>query len=136
MDPRTAAVNRDGAAGGRSATILVVEDEAPIRQIMVRALSARGHDVIAVSSGDEALAEVARHPEVALLITDMVMRGMNGLQLALRLRETHPALPVLYVSGFSPQQTGLAQAEPDAPFLQKPFALDELIARVDALLAR
>lgn len=123
------------AAAPRS-MIMVVEDEQPIRELMERALRAQGHSVIAVGSGDEALAAAELHPVIHLLITDFVMRGMNGRTLAHRLQQSRPDLRVLYVSGYSPRQTGLDQAAPDAPFLEKPFALEELVDQAHRLLAR
>jgi DNA-binding response OmpR family regulator len=115
--------------------ILVVEDEQAIRDLMERALRAQGHSVICVASGAEALAAAELHPVIHLLITDIVMRGLNGRDLAVRLQRSRPDLRVLYVSGYTQEQTGL-DALPDAPFLEKPFALDELVARVHTLLAR
>jgi two-component system cell cycle sensor histidine kinase/response regulator CckA len=117
------------------AVILVVEDERPIRQIMERALARHGYRVIAAASADEALYEARRCPEIHLLITDIVMRGMNGHELATVMRRSRPELQVLYVSGFSQKQTGLADTAPDTAYLQKPFGLDELVQRVGRLLA-
>jgi len=116
--------------------IMVVEDEQPIRELMQRALRAQGHSVIVVASGDEALAAAELHPVIHLLITDVVMRGMNGRELALRLQRSRPDLRVLYVSGYTQQQTGLDQAGPDVTFLEKPFALHDLLAEVNRLLQR
>jgi DNA-binding NtrC family response regulator len=116
--------------------ILVVEDEQPIRELMERALRAYGHSVIGVGSGDEALAAAEFHPVIHLLITDIVMRGMNGRKLAEQLQRSRPELRVLYVSGFSLKQTGLDQVAPDAPFLEKPFALEDLVEQAHRLLVR
>jgi len=116
--------------------IMVVEDEQPVRELMERALRAYGHSVIVVGSGEEALAEAERHPVIHLLITDMVMRGMRGQELAEILQESRPDLRVLYVSGYTQKQMGLDQMAPDVPFLAKPFALEELVAQAHQLLAR
>lgn len=116
--------------------VMVVEDEQPIRELMERALRAHGHSVIAVGSGDEALAAAGLHPVIHLLITDIVMRGMNGRELADRLRHSRPELRVLYVSGYTQKQTGLNLAGPDVAFLEKPFALEELAAEANRLLQR
>jgi CheY-like chemotaxis protein len=75
--------------------IMVVEDEQPIRDLMERVLRAHGHSVIGVASGDEALAAAEFHPVIHLLITDVVMRGMNGRELAERLQRSRPELRVL-----------------------------------------
>lgn len=116
-------------------TVLVVEDDAPVRGIMEKALREQGYRVVAVSSGAEALEVAENQPDLHLLITDIVMRGVGGREVAEKLREARPGLPVLYVSGFTHKQTGLAEAEPDTPFLEKPFAPIELIERVRSILS-
>jgi CheY-like chemotaxis protein len=125
----------EGVSAVPRSMIMVVEDEQPIRELMERTLRAYGHSVICVGSGDEALAAAELHPVIHLLITDIVMRGMNGRELANRLHHSRPDLRVLYVSGYTQKQVGLDQA-PDTPFLEKPFALEDLVALVNRLLAR
>ncbi|NJD09815.1 MAG: response regulator [Gemmatimonadetes bacterium] len=127
-------MNDEAVAVPRS-MIMVVEDEQPVRELMERALRAGGHSVIALASGDEALVAAEQHPVIHLLITDIVMRGINGRELAARLQQSRPDLRVLYVSGYTQRQTGL-DADPAAPFLEKPFALEDLVARANRLLAR
>ena len=124
-----------GAAPERAAVILVVEDERPVRQIMERALTRNGYRVVAAESADEALSVAAHHVTIDLLITDIVMRGMNGRELATVMRRDRPELQVLYVSGFTQKQTGLDDPALAGSFLQKPFGLDELVQQVARMLA-
>jgi CheY-like chemotaxis protein len=119
-----------------SETILVVEDEPMVRAITVRSLRGRGYRVVVASNGAEALAvgaeELAR---VELLVTDMVMPGIDGRSVAEALRQRRPGLRVLFVSGYSPEavsERGLL--EPGFQLLEKPFTPADLLARVRAVL--
>ena len=113
--------------------VLLVEDEAPLRKLVGRLLAKDGHEVIAAADGNEALAIASErdHP-VDLLLTDVVMPGMSGIELAKRLREKWPDLAVLYVSGY-PRDVVEVQGDIEGELLEKPFtadALREVIARV------
>ena len=99
-----------------SATILVVEDEPPLREVVRRILTEAGHEVLVASGGEEALEVVRDHPErIDLLLSDMVMPGMLGHQLAERLQELRPDIGVLYMSGFSESVVGTVAAQPSRP---------------------
>jgi PAS domain S-box-containing protein len=111
-----------------SETILLVEDNGDLRTLMAEFLTGMGYRVVESESGKAALAMVAKqNVAVQVLITDIMMPGMNGRELANQLMETFPHLRVLYISGFthdgSVQTRILGEAE---AFLQKPFALMEL----------
>ncbi len=74
-------------------------------------------------------------PRPAVLVTDVIMPGLPGTTLATTLREDEPDLPVLFVSGYASDRVGQdVLADPNTAFVQKPFDLHELIARLDALL--
>ena len=125
-----------GAAAGGSETILVVEDDPQVREVTVRSLRAGGYAVLAAAAGPAALEmdpeELAR---ARLLITDVVMPGLSGRALADKMRFRHPALRVLYVSGYTNDvlvQRGVLDS--GIEFLQKPFTAAGLLARVRALL--
>jgi two-component system, cell cycle sensor histidine kinase and response regulator CckA len=107
-----------------------------VRALAARILRDAGHDVLEAGSGEEALALAANAPALQLLLTDVLMRGMNGGELARRLRETRPALPILFMSGYSPKQVDLDPDGLSAGFIEKPFAPAELVARVNALIGR
>jgi PAS domain S-box-containing protein len=124
----------DGAGG--SETILLVEDEPLVREITARALRKAGYRVLAASGSVEALAATDVNAErIDLLVSDVVMPGMNGPELAGRLVARHPTLSVLFVSGYAPDamdRDGVLR--PGVEFLQKPFRMSALLARVRGLL--
>jgi signal transduction histidine kinase/ActR/RegA family two-component response regulator len=127
-----------GAAHG-SETILLVEDEGPVRELTRRCLEQRGYAVLHAASAEEAIDLLSGHGgPLDLLLTDVVMPGASGPDLARRLTGERPDLQVLFVSGYpddSPGSAGLL--EPGAPFLQKPFTADTLARKVrDVLDAR
>ena len=119
-------------------TILVVEDDPMVRDVTVRALRHEGYRVLVASSGGEALALRDEALSGAqLLVTDMVMPGISGRQVAEELCRRHPGLRVLFVSGYSPDvvaERGLLA--PGCELLEKPFSPDVLAARVRAILDR
>lgn len=136
-EPRPALVMpRREPLRGRGETILVVEDEAMILEVAVEVLQALGYNVLSTTSPEEALAIMAEHAgAIDLLFTDVIMPGMNGRDLALRVRERNPAIHVLYTSGYTANvilTRGLVDRG-DA-FVQKPFSTSELASRVRALL--
>ncbi len=113
-------------------TILVVEDEKALRRVARRILGAAGYTVLTAAGGPEAIAICAQHgDDIHLLLTDMVMPSMSGMELAQELLQTRPALRVLYTSGYS--DAGLVQQgvlEPGVHFLPKPFTAADLVKRV------
>jgi PAS domain S-box-containing protein len=115
------------AADGRS--VLVVEDEPTVRTMAVRTLQDAGYRVHQANHGREAL-DLIEGPsgKVDLVVTDLGMPEMDGHELARRLKTIRPGLPVLYMSGYGDAGTV-------TPFLQKPFAPDDLVDRVAAVLA-
>ncbi|MFL5299982.1 MAG: ATP-binding protein, partial [Anaeromyxobacteraceae bacterium] len=116
--------------------LLVVEDDPHVREVTVRSLRGGGYDVLVAQSGEEALAlDAAKACDVRLLVTDVVMPGVDGRALAEDLLRRHPALRVLYVSGYP--QDALADGgvlAPGVELLPKPFTPAALLARVRAVL--
>ncbi|MBI3564811.1 MAG: PAS domain S-box protein [Elusimicrobia bacterium] len=141
--PRDAQETAEGATPAAapvprgSETVLLAEDEAPLRRLCARTLSNLGYRVLEAGSGDAAL-EVwkGRDGKVPLLVTDMVMPGaVGGDELARRLRAQEPDLRVLYISGYhAPPEGGALNLEKGSAFLQKPFKPEELARQVRALL--
>ena len=119
---------------GRS--VLVVDDVGVVRQAVFRFLSEAGARVFEAASMGEALEVLATaRPAVQLVITDVVMPGMNGVDLARVIREEWPATTVLFMSAFPAEvlvREGLEN--PDVLFLAKPFTRDELIIKVTQAL--
>lgn len=126
----------EGGGEPRPATILVVEDEAGVRDIAVSILTGAGHTVIEAGSGPEGLKAIAEHPEIELVFSDVIMPGgMTGPDMAEKIRELRPGIPVLFASGYAEQ--ALADREErirNAKFIAKPYDADELSDRIAALL--
>ena len=126
-----APAERRGAAPLR-ATVLLAEDEDGLRALNGRVLEARGYRVLAAPNAAEAVALAERQPEPPdLLVTDVVMPGVSGRELARRLRDRYPGIRILYVSGYAED----APVESDASFLQKPFTPEVLGERVAEILS-
>jgi CheY-like chemotaxis protein len=128
-------VAEEGRSTQPARSILIVDDEPAVRALAARILRDAGHDVIEAASGDEALAAIADHPELDLLLTDILMRGMSGSELAERLCTERPGLRVLFMSGYPPKQVGIDPTRSGHGFIEKPFAPAELNALVSRTLA-
>jgi PAS domain S-box-containing protein len=122
-------------AGRRSGRILLVEDEPGLRDIAQRVLARAGFDVTAAAGPDEAiLAAETMTERLDLLLTDVVMPGMRGPELAIRLRSSRPGLRVLLVSGYA-EEIVEGGRDDSLPFLAKPFSAESLLTAVDAALS-
>ncbi len=124
------------AAAGGSETILLVEDEDSVRQLIRETLESRGYQVLQAANGNTALAMAARRSEkIHLIITDVVMPGLSGHELVQQLLAARPATKVLYLSGHAEETvaTPLSSHSPQA-FLQKPFTLQNLSRKVREVL--
>jgi PAS domain S-box-containing protein len=119
----------DAVSPGGSGSILVVEDDEAIRALVRGVLEASGYDVRVAAAAEEALAG----PDADLLVTDILMPGMNGRELAARILERAPETRVIFISGYTGDQVELVE---NARFLAKPFTPSELLKQVQALLHR
>ena len=130
----------EGAKGVRDltgrGTILLVEDEGPVRVFAARALSAKGYTVFEAESGEAALELLdSRMPNVDLLITDVVMPAMDGPTLLRHAREARPGMKAILISGYAEDVfRGSLESAEDVRFLPKPFSLKELAGAVKAVL--
>jgi PAS domain S-box-containing protein len=121
--------------GSATRSVLVVEDEAPVRQLVTNALRRAGYRVLIAEDANSAMTLLREQGPVDLLLTDVIMPGRNGRELAREAQAHQPGLPVLFMSGYADRTFG-----PDGPggmgeaFLQKPFALDVMTARVRQIL--
>jgi two-component system, cell cycle sensor histidine kinase and response regulator CckA len=113
-------------------TILLVEDEAGIRALVRKILRRERYDVLEAGSAEEALSIAGTHPgQIRLLLTDVMLPGMGGRDLAEALRRSFADLKVLYVSGYTEDESVRAGAfPPGSRFLQKPFTLSVLVGKV------
>jgi CheY-like chemotaxis protein len=126
---------QDEAPAG--AIILLVEDEPAVRAIAARSLERAGFRVLQASSGTGALYLMEQHGQPDLMLTDLMMPGIGGAELARRLRERWPELPVLFMSGYSVEDLVLQGAiGTELTILQKPFTPDGLVGSVSAALSR
>jgi PAS domain S-box-containing protein len=124
------------ATAQRGGIVLLVDDDPDVREIAAAMLSDAGHEVIEAGSGGAALEQLARaEGRIELLIADIAMPGMSGLELARAARLSRPELPILFVTGFA---AGLEQQEDEIPgeILRKPFRAAELAAHVARMLGR
>ena len=119
-----------------SETILVVEDEAMVRNLTLEVLKESGYTVIAAERPDDALKICEQNQgTIDLLLTDVVMPGMSGLELAERLKPDRPKMKVLYVSGYTADAVARrGMSDPTTAFLQKPFAPGALVRKVREVL--
>jgi PAS domain S-box-containing protein len=121
---------------GAGESVLIVEDEPTVRYMAARALTERGYRVLEAGNGPEALRQVSlANGHLDLIITDVIIPGLDGNELARRAAKVKPGLPILFMSGYTDEdivRRGLLDS--GQPFLQKPFAPDALIRRVAELL--
>jgi len=117
-------------------TVLLTEDEQDVRDIAREFLESGGYRVIEAKDGAEAIRLAAQHRgKIQLLVTDMVMPGMTGQELAVRLQGEHPGLCVVFMSGYSEHAaTEMANADPSVRLLTKPFSRGALLRTVGEIL--
>ncbi len=117
-------------------TILVVEDERPVRELVVRVLARAGYATFAAGSADEVdVLMAAEHPAIDLLLTDVVLPGgRGGPDVAASIRARHDRLPVVFMPGYTQDASVFAGGNENAEFLEKPFETEGLLAVVRALL--
>jgi CheY-like chemotaxis protein len=114
------------------ATIMVVEDEPEIRELVATSLAVEGFQVLCAEDGLDALCQLDTHPEVDLLFTDIVMPGdLHGFDLARQARLIRPGIKLLYTSGFA-LSAALRLTGPieDARLVRKPYRLNQLIREI------
>jgi PAS domain S-box-containing protein len=117
-------------------TVLVVDDEAPVRDVAVRALETSGYEAIAVNDGAEAIEAVIRHPEIDVVLLDLAMPKMTGDRAAPEIRRARPEIRILLSSGYAEQEARerFRNVRLDG-FLQKPYTARALIRALRASLA-
>jgi|TARA_R110002126_G_C10490909_1_gene504523 two-component system cell cycle response regulator CpdR len=121
------------------ANIVLAEDDAAMRGFLEAALTKVGHKVTCCVDGEHAFNHLQTSPSVDLLLTDIVMPGMDGVELSQRALKLHPALKVLFITGFTAIALGdkkriNAVSKPDQ-VISKPFHLKDLVDQVEKILA-
>jgi two-component system cell cycle response regulator CpdR len=115
--------------------ILVAEDDDSMRQYLSRALERSGYEVVAVDCGTAALPYIAGE-QFDLLLTDIVMPEMDGIELAQHVAAVAPATRVMFITGFAAVTLRAGKVAPDAKVLSKPFHLRDLVMEVDRIFGR
>jgi len=118
-----------------SGTVLLVEDEPMVRAVAERALTRHGYTVITADNGEEALELLARGDPIDLLLSDVVMPGMDGPAMVEQARKERPDLKVLFMSGYAEEQLRDSINVDNAHFLPKPFSVQELAEAAKRALA-
>lgn len=116
------------------ARILVAEDEVAVREFIRRVLESRGHDVTVVGDGADAVVKLARMP-FDLLLADVVMPNMDGVELSLKVARDYPDLPVLLMSGHAIERRRSNDLGSLSTILQKPFSMVDLSNAVERALS-
>ena len=130
--PVVAAKSEPAAAKGGH--VLVVEDQPELAQLIRRLLEPAGYTVTVCTDAEAAMAEFASIANPSLLITDVVMPGMTGPELAAAMRELHPTLPVVFMSGYTAAALGpQVQLDGNSGLVEKPFNRGTLLAAVEQL---
>jgi two-component system cell cycle sensor histidine kinase/response regulator CckA len=109
-----------------SGTVLLVEDEPMVRTVAERALTRHGYSVITADNGEDALEIIAKNEPIALLISDVVMPGMDGPTMVREARRSRPELKILFMSGYAEEQLRKSIDIENVNFLPKPFSVTEL----------
>ena len=116
------------------ANILLAEDDHSMREFLTRALRRAGHEVESVSDGLEAMTCIAGTP-FDLLLADVVMPGLDGIELARRAAKEQPGIKVMFITGFAAVALKARdESQRGARVLSKPFHLKDLVAEVDMML--
>ena len=121
---------------GTMIRILLAEDDDVMRTYLVRALERSGYGVVAVDRGTEALKQVEDGTTFDLLLTDIVMPEMDGIELAQKVAVLVPDMRVMFITGFSAVSLRAGQSLPQAKVLSKPFHLRDLVMEIDRMFER
>ena len=126
-------VSSDWSAGGK---ILLVEDEDMVRAVAERALSRAGYQVTACPGGEEGLAAIAGGTEFDLVVSDVVMPGMDGPAMVRAIRQQRPDMPILFMSGYAEEQLRKEIDIPDMHFIAKPFSVSAIGDKVAGVMSQ
>jgi two-component system cell cycle response regulator CpdR len=116
------------------ARILLAEDDDSLRGFLGRALERAGHEVTICENGDEAIASLDDGPW-DLLLTDIVMPGADGIEVAREAAQRQPEVRIMFITGFAAVALSAAQSAPQAKVLSKPVHLRDLVAEVERMIA-
>lgn len=114
--------------------VLLAEDEEAMRTYLARALTNAGYSVVAVDRGTEAIPHLEAE-QFDLLLSDIVMPEMDGIELAQRCNEVSPGTKVMFITGFAAVSLKASREQPRAKVLSKPFHLKDLVLEVDRMFS-
>jgi len=115
--------------------VLLVDDELAVRKLVARILARRGYTVLEAENGEDALRVAGEHgAPIDLVLTDLVMPGMGGAEVATQLRLLWPRMRVIYMSGYGEEDLSTHGVTAPAMFLSKPFRPDDVVAKVGEAL--
>jgi PAS domain S-box-containing protein len=120
---------------GAGQTVLVVEDSAEVRMFLIATLQVHGYRALEAENGEVGLALIEQHPEIALMVSDIVLPGIDGPALVERARQLRPTLKVLFMTGYAPNaamRQGILEA--GIELLSKPFTVETVLHRVNEML--
>jgi len=110
--------------------VLLVEDEDTVRNVVARLLTKLGYQVSSAANAEEAIGLFDGGADFDLVVTDIVMPGLSGIEMSEVLKARYPALRFLFISGYTSRELGSAPTAPPEPFLPKPFTMQELADEV------
>ena len=114
--------------------ILLAEDEDSVRSFLTRALQRAGYEVTSCADGDTAILALDNGP-YDLLLTDIVMPGADGIEVAKKAAQIQPDLKIMFITGFAAVALNAQKASPNAKVLEKPVHLREIVTEVERLIA-
>lgn len=117
------------------ARILLAEDDESMLNFLELALARAGHDVFSTSNGASALAELENNGPFDLLLTDVVMPGMDGIELSQKASSLYPNIKIMFITGFAAIAIQKIEPQTDTRMLSKPFHLNDLVEQVAQTLA-
>jgi two-component system cell cycle sensor histidine kinase/response regulator CckA len=123
--------NSEWSVGGK---ILLVEDEDMVRAVAERALSRAGYEVIACADGESGLSTIGRDDSFDIVVSDVVMPGMDGPTMARSIRQQLPDIPVLFMSGYAEENLRNEIDIPNMHFIAKPFSVQAISDKVGAVM--
>ena len=135
--PRRAPPPPNASRGRPGETVLVAEDDSEVRAYCVEILEELGYNAVGVADAAEALRVLDRNGAIDLLLTDVIMPGVNGRKLAEQAARLHPDLKVVYMTGYSRNAiVHQGRLDPDVELIQKPLTSDALATRIRKVLDR
>ena len=119
------------------ASVLLVDDETSFVEAMAERLALRNFKAIVANTGDEALAQLEKNPELDVVVLDLRMPGMGGIETLNEIKKKHPLMSVVILTGHATVKTSVEAMKTGAfEYLEKPYDIEQLVATITAALAR